>query len=116
MTRSTTEQYGEGLTVTPLDFVIRLVADHRDTDPTDLPEIHRCLDADLINRFLQQPPAAGELRFRWDGVTVTLSADRTVEVTTLGGRDLKPSSNGGHENPHSGMDREGGTKIRVTTE
>ena len=116
MNQTTTQQYDEKSAVPPLDFIISLVADHRGTDPTELPELHRYLEGDLIDRFLRQPPAAGELRFRWDDVTVTLSADRTVEVTTLGGRELKTSSDEGHERPHSGMDREKGSEIRVTTE
>lgn len=116
MTRSTVEQYNEELAATPLDFVTCLVADHRNIDLADLPELHRYLNGDLINQFLRQPPAAGELRFRWDDVTVTLSADCTVEVTTTSGRNAKAQSNGGSERPQSGIDRKDGVGIRVTTE
>lgn len=118
MTRRTIKQYGGEPDLTPLDFVMRLVTEHRDTDVDDLPELHRYLDGDLINRFLRKPPAAGELRFRWDGVTVTLSADRTVEVTSTGGEgDTLPSNGGRAKDAQSNDDRsEGGTGIRVTTE
>lgn len=93
MSHSIVEQYDGDLDLTPLDFVIQLVAKHRDTDPIDLTELHQYIDRDLVDRFLRRPPAAGELRFRWDIVTVTLSADRTVEVTTGERRENTPSHN-----------------------
>ena len=94
MTHSTVRQYNEASGVTPRVFLIEVVADHRDIDPVDLPTLRRYVDGDLVDRFLRRPPEAGELRFRWDAVVVTLSADRTVEVTTVGGEEAARSRRG----------------------
>ena len=106
MTYSTARQYDEASGVTPRDFLIEVVADHRDIDPIDLPALHRYVDGDLVDRFLRRPPGAGELRFRWDAVVVTLSADRTVEVAAVGGEEVTRS--------HGGRS-DGSTGIRVKT-
>ncbi len=118
MYHSTIERYDSDSGLTPLDFVIQLVAKHRDTDELDLPILYQSIDGNLIDRFLRRPPAAGELRFRWDSVTVTLSADRTVEVTSIGGEgDTLPPNEGRAESARSPDNGCGpGTEIRVTNE
>ena len=89
----TIDQYNEDLAGTPLDFVISLVADHRNMDSTSLPELDKYIEGNLINRFLRQPPATGDLRFQWGESTVKLYADRTVEVATIGGKGAKVPTN-----------------------
>jgi hypothetical protein len=118
MSRTTTGQYDEELDPKPLDFVIELVADHQGVDPIDIPSLYRCIDGVLIDRFLRRPPAAGELRFRWAGVTVTLSADRTAEIAPAGDRSDSTSPNGNKASSvQSRRSRsENVTEIRVTTE
>lgn len=118
MYHSTIERYDSDSGLTPLDFVIQLVAKHRDTDELDLPILYQSIDGNLIDRFLRRPPAAGELRFRWDSVTVTLSADRTVEATSIGGEgDTLPSNEEHAESARSPDNGCGpGTEIRVTNE
>ena len=112
---STIKRYDSDLDPTPLDFVIRLVAEHLETDEIHLPELHRSLDGDLIDRFLRRPPAAGELWFRWDVVRVTLSADRTVEVSSIGGEgDTLPSNEDRAESTRS--HNRARYEIQVTTE
>lgn len=118
MSRTTTGQYDEELDTKPLDFVIELVADHQGVDPIDIPSLYRYIDGILIDRFLRRPPAAGELRFRWAGITITLSADRTVEMTPAGDRGDPASPNGNKAS--SAQSRryrsEDVTQVQVTTE
>jgi hypothetical protein len=113
-----TEQYDEELDPKPLGFVIELVADHQNVAPVDIPSLYQYIDGDLVNRFLRRPPAAGELRFRWAGVTVTLSADRTVEVASAEDGDSSTSANGNNtDTTQSRTHRsEDVAEIQVTTE
>lgn len=106
MTHSTTGQYDEASGVTPGDFLIKMVADHRGIDPIDLPVLSCYVDGDLVDHFLRRPPEAGEFRFRWDEVVVTLSADRTVEVAAV--------SDEGAARSHAGRS-DGGTGIQAKT-
>lgn len=80
----TVKQRNEASDATPLDFVVQAVAEHTDTDPVELPELHQYCDGDVIDGFLRESPTAGELNFQWDDVMIKLSADQTVLIQSVG--------------------------------
>lgn len=80
MSSGSEEQYDRELHGTPIDFVIKKVADHQRVEPSELPILDQSIEDTLISNFLMRPPSAGELRFQWGDVIVTLTTHRTVHV------------------------------------
>ena len=80
MLNGSEEQYDREKHGTPIDFVIKKVADHQRVDPSELPILDQSIDDTLISRFLTHPPSVGELQFQWGDVIVTVTTNRTVRV------------------------------------
>ena len=65
--------------------VVRRVAEHRNAAPTELPPLEEAVDCDALDALFGDAGgggalSSGSLTFRWDGTTVTVRADGTVEV------------------------------------
>jgi hypothetical protein len=69
----------------PLDLLIDLAVEHTGREPSSLPNLHDYIDGDLVNQFLRHPPVVGELRFKWDSMVVTITADQHIRIRSFGG-------------------------------
>lgn len=61
--------------------VLEAVSSASDTPAVDLPPLYDAVDPDALNSLFSAPGTSGEISFRYAGYTVTVSADRTVEVS-----------------------------------
>jgi len=65
--------------------VVAAVADRRGVDPTALePPLHDAIDTDALERLFEptrRGARAGTVTFAYDGLSITVDSDGTVDVT-----------------------------------
>lgn len=89
MPRSTRKCFTESQFTSPLDFLLSLAAEHTGNELSNLPHLFDYVDGDLVNKFLRNPPAAGEFRFKWDSMVVIMTSNKQVTIRSFGGDTRK---------------------------